>query len=120
MPRWDSERAVSGPYRQRKMADGSIVREHTLIAEHALGKPLPEGAVVHHINGIGTDNRPENLVVCQDRAYHMLLHERTRVLRLGGLPGLERWCPGCKRLVAIGEFRRRKNGLRNGKIHSYC
>lgn len=61
---------------------GRRVYEHIHVAECALGKPLPPGAIVHHVNGIPWDNRPENLVVCPDQAYHLLLHRRQKELGL--------------------------------------
>lgn len=48
------------------------------IAARALGRALPEGAEVHHLNGDHNDNRPCNLVICQDAEYHDLLHRRMR------------------------------------------
>jgi len=60
------------------------VLDHILIAEHALGRPLTKPHEVHHVNGVKHDNRPENLVICEDRGYHLLLHKRTRALREGG------------------------------------
>lgn len=38
------------------------VREHILVWEQVHNKPLPDGWAIHHLNGIPSDNRPENLV----------------------------------------------------------
>lgn len=55
-------------------------RTHIVAAEKALGRPLPPGVEVHHVNRNTRDNRPGNLVICQDRKYHHLLHVRQRAL----------------------------------------
>jgi hypothetical protein len=44
--------------------------EHILVWEEAHGKPLPKGWVVHHLNGIKDDNRPENLLALSRGAHH--------------------------------------------------
>lgn len=63
--------------------------EHVVVAEKALGKSLPKGALVHHWNEVKTDNRPENLLVCPNDAYHLLIHARMRALKACGDPN---WC----------------------------
>lgn len=91
-------------------------REHVVIAERALGKPLPRGAQVHHVDEDKSNNLNSNLVICQDNAYHALLHVRRRVLLAGGNPNTERLCADCKQLRSIETFpinRRRADGRSN-------
>lgn len=71
------------------------VPEHRLVVERVLGKVLPRHAQVHHWNGDSQDNRPCNLLVCQDNAYHMLIHARMRALEACGDPSWRR-CTHCK------------------------
>lgn len=71
------------------------VWEHLLIAEAALGACLPEKSEIHHVNGQRTDNDHANLVICEDHAYHMLLHLRGRAYAECGHPTWRR-CYFCK------------------------
>lgn len=72
------------------------VREHVLITERVLGKPLPEGVVIHHVNENRADNRKENLVICESQAYHALLHQRLNAYKATGNPHYKK-CRFCKR-----------------------
>lgn len=81
-------------YIERRIA-GRRVREHVLVAERALGHPLPPGAEVHHWNEDKADNAPGNLVICPDSDYHRLMHMRARALDACGNANWRR-CPFCK------------------------
>jgi len=69
---------VYAPEYPRAEKSNGMVREHIIVASKALGKPLPKGAAVHHVDGDKSNNIPSNLVICPDEKYHNLLHARTR------------------------------------------
>jgi hypothetical protein len=50
--------------------------EHRLVAEQKLGRRLRAGEIPHHINGIKTDNRPENIEVVASQFEHRVRHRR--------------------------------------------
>lgn len=62
--------------------------EHILIAENALGKNLPEKAIVHH-------HTPDQLVICENQAYHNLIHQRKRAYEACGHADWRK-CKYCK------------------------
>jgi hypothetical protein len=74
--------------------DGRRVYAHVLVAERALGKTIPKGACVHHVNEIKGDNSPSNLVICPNEAYHRLLHRRAKALDACGHADWK-MCPYC-------------------------
>lgn len=61
----------------RASKSGGYVREHILVAEKVLGRPIERGEHVHHINGNKSDNRPENLAV-MSASEHIALHGKLR------------------------------------------
>lgn len=75
-PRWRGGEAyiANGGYKCFRIK-GRSVGEHVIIAQRALGRALKRGEVVHHINGIKTDNRNTNLLICSN-SYHRQLHDR--------------------------------------------
>lgn len=98
-----------------KTVGGKTRYLHIEAAERALGKPIPKGAEVHHINGNPSDNRNSNLVICQDHQYHSLLHMRTEALDVTGNPNL-RLCCVCQ--IYDNPNRMRSSGKR--VYHANC
>ena len=83
-PMWKGGRQVLGTGYVKLYTPDGYVWEHIIVCEKALGKPLPPNAMPHHVNENRSDNRNENLVICQDKSYHNLLHRRMRALKACG------------------------------------
>jgi hypothetical protein len=49
----------------------STVYEHRLVAEKKIGRLLEKTEIVHHLNGVKDDNRPENLAVIENNSKHV-------------------------------------------------
>lgn len=121
--RWKGGRTTSGHgyilinrHGHIKANGSGQVLEHILVAEKVLGTSLPQGCVVHHLDGDGTNNRNDNLVICQDNNYHKLLHVRTRALKACGNPNWRK-CRICKTYDNPEIMYKEKTSYRHYKCH---
>lgn len=96
------------PHHHRAHGHGYVFL-HTIIAEKALGKPLPRHAVVHH-------HTIKQIVICQDQAYHMLLHARMRAYKICGHASWRK-CVHCKQYDSINNLLHHSRG---SLIHGEC
>ena len=69
---------VQNPGHPRANMHGYVKRA-TLVAEAKIGRLLVAHEIVHHINGIKDDDRPENLEVMTNKE-HTALHHRLKYL----------------------------------------
>lgn len=118
MNRCDSKENITKDGYRRFCVGGKWKLEHVLIAEKALGKPLPYGVVVHHVNETKLDNQNTNLVVCPDNAYHRLIHKRMTALEACGHADWLK-CEYCHQYDVPENFYRRPNRQGVG-FHRSC
>ena len=84
-PRWKAigSKRMSNGYVYIKTRYGWI-QEHRLVAEKIIGRELKRSEVIHHINRIKDDNRPENLYLMTD-SKHRALHTLDNINKDKGL-----------------------------------
>ena len=56
---------------------GKLVQYHRYVMEQHLGRKLKRQEVVHHINGVKSDNRLENLMLFKTDSEHISHHRKT-------------------------------------------
>lgn len=77
-------RTTSKGYKQilmpeHKRADATgYVMEHIVVYESATGIEVPDGCCIHHLNGIKSDNRIENLCMMTNSAHTVFHHTGAR------------------------------------------
>lgn len=109
---------ASAPHHPRTSSSGCVYG-HILVAERALGHLLPAGAQVHHVDGNKRHNVNHNLVICQDTAYHKLLHYRAKIVKMGGNPNTQKFCADCQSLKALSAFNVMRSNKSTGR-QSIC
>ncbi len=97
------------------------VREHIIIAEEILGRPLLDKEEPHHINETKDDNRKENILVCKNHKEHMMLHVQLRALKFNNNLASRKCCI-CKKWDSFDNLSicKRKSGGTHSYFHAKC
>lgn len=89
-PHWKGGRPLSSggyplvqcwEHPKARRQDGYVF-EHMLVWERTHNQTLPDGYVIHHLNGIKIDNRPRNLIALPKGKHHYAMYLQGLKLRI--------------------------------------
>ena len=85
-PAWKGGRRFIGGYiwlykPEHSRARKNLIQEHIWVWEQVHNCSLSQDWVIHHLNGIKTDNRPENLVALPNKQHKYILAEKAQRIR---------------------------------------
>ena len=92
------------------------VLEHIVVAERVLNRPIAFPEEIHHKDGNGQNNDPDNLVVCPNRSYHKWLHTIDRAIKATGDSSMRKCCH-CQQWDNVENLYVRKG---SGSEHIVC
>lgn len=85
-------------------AQKCYVLRYRLVMEKIIGRYLMPHEVVHHKNGVCTDDRPENLEL-MTQSQHLSTHLREQIKKSRGYdPVTHKFCPCCKQIKTRDKF----------------
>ena len=67
------------PGSRKRPPDFGYILEHRLVMEKFLKRPIIKGEIIHHIDGCKSNNKIENLLLCENAREHNRVHNAMEI-----------------------------------------
>jgi len=125
MPYCNGREVVYLPLHPVAMKNNYALVYRIILFEKFGSKLITNKTVVHHVDGNKNNDELTNLVICEDHAYHRLLHQRKNALKNTG-DVHSRKCAFCGIWILSHESevfrtkRKRSQGIYERWVHKKC